>query len=155
VTSKEFQRVIPHLGVFLVMGIPLRFPISAIARVLYVVTNQVVAAARLISRRTDRRQWRQTMDVHSPLVLLLAAMPVVGKFSYLAANPIRSNRLLFRVTLDAVLLKLPWRVYERSRLRRLIARPATVPEDRTRSSPTEPDPTIVRSGAKRTAVTGA
>ncbi len=122
VKSPQFQKVIPHFGLFLVMGIPLRFPISAAARVVYVLANQAVATVRLLGRRIDRRGWRQAMAIHSPLVLLLAAMPVVGKFSYVAAGPVRSDRLLVRIALDAVLLKLPWHVYERTRLRRLVAR---------------------------------
>ena len=95
------------------MGVPLRFPISAVARVIYLLANQAMATARLLGRRIDRARWRQTMAIHSPLVLLFAAMPVVGTFSYLASGPVRSNRLLVRVALDAVLLKLPWHVYER------------------------------------------
>jgi hypothetical protein len=61
--------------------------------------------------------------MHHPLVILLSAIPGFGAFAYLAAKPVRSNRLLVRVTLDAVLYKVPWRLYQRSRMRRLIVRP--------------------------------
>ncbi len=89
-------------------------------------TGYVLGAAtvRLMARRTDRHVWKQTWDIHSPLVLLLAAIPGFGAFAYLAAKPVRSNRLLMRVTLDAVMHKAPARLYERTGMRRIIARPA-------------------------------
>ncbi len=124
IEAPQFQAVLPHFGVFLMIGVALRFPLGSIARVSYLLANQAMATARLLTGRIDRARWRQTMSVHSPLVLLFAAIPDIGTFSYLASGPVRSNRLLVRVALDAVLVKLPWHVYERIGLRRVIARPA-------------------------------
>jgi hypothetical protein len=82
------------------------------------------AGWRRLTRKSDGAAWELARSVHAPLVVALAALPGVGSFAYLAAKPVRANRLLLRALADAALRKLPWRAYERSGLRRLIARPA-------------------------------
>jgi hypothetical protein len=59
--------------------------------------------------------------------MLLCLLPSVGSLSYLMSRPMRRNHLLVRVTADAMLSKLPFHIYGRTHLRRLIAHPATVP----------------------------
>lgn len=76
-------------------------------------------------------------------MLLLAAVPGFGAFAYLAARPVRANRLLLRALTDAALQKAPWRLYERSGLRRLIARPSAM--DRGTVRP----PDVGDAGAQR------
>jgi membrane-associated phospholipid phosphatase len=122
--TADFQAVLPHLGAHLVISIVLRFPLGSIARASWSAGALLVATTRLLARRIDRRSWRQAWRIHSPLVILLGAVPGIGGFAYLAARPIRANRLLLRATADAALAKTPWRLYERSGLRRLVARPA-------------------------------
>jgi hypothetical protein len=78
------------------------------------------ATGQLVARRIDRNAWRQAFSIHNPIVIALGAIPGFGAFAYLAAGPIRSNRLLMRVTVDAVMMKLPWRLYERTGMRRVI-----------------------------------
>jgi hypothetical protein len=68
-------------------------------------------------------------------VALLSAIPGFGTFAYLAAKPVRSNRLLLRATGDAALKKVPFKLYRRSGLPRLIARPAAVALDPTGTGP--------------------
>jgi hypothetical protein len=123
IASPGFQAVLPHFGVHLAIGVVLRFPFGSIARASYLLANIAVNTGRLLARRIDHGMWRRMMGIHSPLVLLLACLPGVGTFSYLASKPFRSNHLLLRVALDAVLLKFPWRVYQRTGIRWLIARP--------------------------------
>ncbi|MCC7363188.1 MAG: phosphatase PAP2 family protein [Dehalococcoidia bacterium] len=118
----DVQAVLPHFGVHLAIGIALRFPFGAITRVTYTTTNLMVACARFGLRRTDRTAFHRSLRIHSPLVIMVAALPGFGTFSYLASGPVRSNRLLARVILDAVALKLPWHVYRRSGLQRIISR---------------------------------
>ena len=89
----------------------------------------MAATGKLMTRRIDRHDWKQASLIHSPLVLLLSAIPGFGAVAYLAAKPVRSNRLLMRVTLDAVIHKVRGRLYERSGMRRVIARPADVAVD--------------------------
>lgn len=118
--------VLPHFGVHLAIGIVLRFPIGSIMRATYTLVNLLLATGRLLLRRIDRATWRQSFGIHSPLVILIAGMPGIGTFAYLASRPLRSNHLLLRVGLDAVLMKLPKRVYERTGLRWIFARPQDV-----------------------------
>jgi hypothetical protein len=121
--SAEFQAMLPHLGAHIIISIPLRFPLGSIARVAWTVGVLGVATGRLLMRRIDRRAWQQAWQIHSPLVALLSAVPGFGTFAYLAAKPVRSNRLVLRATADVALQKLPWRLYHRTGLPRLIARP--------------------------------
>lgn len=123
INGPTFQAVLPHLGAHLAITVVLRFPFGSIARMAWTGYLFGAATGRLLRRRIDRRQWRELAGIHSPLVFLLAAIPGFGAFAYLAAKPVRSNRLLVRVSLDAVLRKVPWRLYQRSGLRFLIVRP--------------------------------
>jgi membrane-associated phospholipid phosphatase len=138
----EFQAMLPHLGAHIVISILLRFPFGSIARAAWTSGVLLSATARLLTRRIDRQSWKRTWSVHSPLVMALAAMPGFGAFAYLAAKPIRSNRLLFRATADTALRKAPWRLYERTGLARLIAR--SVAGDVERQTPVRPAPDAER-----------
>lgn len=118
--TPQFQAVLPHLGVHLVMSILLRFPLGSIARAGWSLWALGAATLKLMLRRSDRHAFRQSFSIHNPLVIAIAAIPGFGTFAYLASGPIRSNRLLMRVTVDAVMFKLPWRLYERSGMRRVL-----------------------------------
>jgi membrane-associated phospholipid phosphatase len=135
-----FQAVLPHLGAHLIITVFLRFPFGSLARMAWTGYALGAATVKLLARKIDRREWKHTWDIHSPLVLLLAAIPGFGAFSYLAARPVRSNRLLMRVTLDAVMHKVPWKLYQRSGMRRIIARPVRTacPDQR----PESPEPLV-------------
>jgi hypothetical protein len=122
----QFLAVLPHFGVHLAVGAVLRFPIGSIVRASYVLLNLLLATLRLLGRSIDRHAWRQALGIHSPLVMLVAGMPGIGTFAYLASKPMRSNPLLLRVGLDAALIRLPKRVYERSGARWVIARPQDI-----------------------------
>jgi undecaprenyl-diphosphatase len=122
-----FQAMLPYLGAHVIVSIPLRFPIGSIVRPLMVLGALGVATGRLFMRRIDRAEWGRAWSIHSPLVIVLAAVPGFGSFAYLAAKPVRANRLLLRTLTDAVMKKVPWNLYQRSGLRRLVARP-TGPE---------------------------
>jgi hypothetical protein len=105
-----------------------------------------VATGRLFMRRIDRAEWGRAWSIHSPLVILLSAVPGFGSFAYLAAKPVRANRLLLRTLTDAAAKKVPWNLYERSGLRRFIARPraleiaaARTSDERTKTYETDLD----------------
>lgn len=119
-----FQAMLPYLGAHILISIPLRFPFGSIVRPVMVAGALGVATARLARRQISREQWKVAWSIHSPLVMLLAAVPGFGSFAYLGSKPIRANRLLLRVLADAALAKAPKNLYERSKLRRLVARPA-------------------------------
>jgi membrane-associated phospholipid phosphatase len=119
----EFQAMLPHLGAHIIISIPLRFPFGSIARAAWSAGALAVATGRLLARRISRKQWQQAWSIHSPLVILLSAVPGFGTFAYLAAKPVRSNRLLLRATGDAAMKKVPFKLYRRTKLDRIVARP--------------------------------
>jgi undecaprenyl-diphosphatase len=118
--TPQFQAVIPHLGAHVVITVLLRFPFGSVARVLWTAWALLAVTVRLLARRAHLQEWRQAWSIHNPVVMLLAAVPGFGAFSYLAAGPIRSSRLLVRVTVDALMFKIPWRLYERTGMRRML-----------------------------------
>ena len=62
----------------------------------------------------------ETTNVHSPLVMVLALVPLLGGIAYLAARPLR-RKLLIRLMLDQAAVKLPFKFYTRLRINRLLA----------------------------------
>ncbi|HKG25008.1 MAG TPA: hypothetical protein VKB09_05125, partial [Thermomicrobiales bacterium] len=119
-----FQAMLPYLGAHVIVSIPLRFPFGSIVRPIMVAGALGVATARLFLRRIDRAEWGRAWSIHSPLVFVLSAVPGFGSFAYLAAKPVRANRLLLRTLTDAVMKKVPWNLYDRTGLRRVIAKPS-------------------------------
>jgi undecaprenyl-diphosphatase len=138
IAAPTFQAMLPYLGAHIAVSIPLRFPFGSIARTLMVIGALGYETSRLLRRRIDRHQWKQAFSIHSPLVAILAAIPGFGSFAYLAAKPVRANRLLLRTVFDAALLKAPWDLYERSKLRGLIARPLGAAIEAPGESPAAP-----------------
>jgi undecaprenyl-diphosphatase len=124
IESPTIQAILPHLGAHLAITVVLRFPFGSIARMAWTGYGLGAATVKLLARRIDRKAWKQAWEMHHPLVFALSAIPGFGAFAYLAAKPVRSNRLLVRLSIDAVMQKLPKRAYERTGLRRLVARPA-------------------------------
>lgn len=118
--TPQFQAVIPHLGAHVVITVLLRFPFGSIARVAWSAWALLTATLKLFARRASMTEWRQAWSIHNPIVIALAAVPGFGAFAYLASGPIRSSRLLVRVTVDAVMFKVPWRLYERTGMRKMI-----------------------------------
>jgi undecaprenyl-diphosphatase len=127
VEAPTFQAMLPYLGAHILVSIPLRFPLGSIARSLMVLGALGAATGKLLTRRSSREEFGIAWSIHSPLVLILAAVPGFGSFAYLAAKPVRANRLLLRALTDAALAKAPWDLYERSKIRRFIARPLPQP----------------------------
>ncbi len=64
------------------------------------------------------------VNVHSPLVMVIALLPAFGAVAYLAARPLRRGRLV-RVIFDQAALKLPFKLYGRLRFDRWLGAPAT------------------------------
>lgn len=121
VASPEIQRIIPHFGVHLLIGVALRFPVGSITRVTYTTANLLIACLRFALRRISHDEWRAAVRLHSPLVILIAGMPAIGTFSYLASGTVRANHRLVRLAFDTAGERLPFHAYRRLGLRRLIA----------------------------------
>jgi undecaprenyl-diphosphatase len=130
VDSAEIRSVMPHLGAHGVISIFLRFPFGSIARPAWTLANLLLVTAAVLLRKRSFKQWRASFSIHSPLVLIVAAIPGFGAFAYLLAAPVRRNRLLVRAVGDHLMLKVPGGLYERMGVRRIIAPAATRPAAR-------------------------
>lgn len=123
IAEPTFQAMLPYLGAHFLISIPLRFPLGSIVRPIMVAGALGVAAARFFRGQIDRETFKVQASIHSPLVMVLAGVPGFGSFAYLAAKPVRANRLLLRAVTDSALQKAPKNLYERSGIRRFVARP--------------------------------
>ena len=142
IAAPTFQQMLPYLGAHILISIPLRFPLGSMVRPLMVLGALGVSTLRYLRREIDGEAWRQAWSIHSPLVVALSAVPGVGSFAYLAAQPVRANRLLLRTVADAALQKIPRDLYERTGLRRRIARPPVPTEVATTTAPVTPTPMV-------------
>jgi undecaprenyl-diphosphatase len=120
----DFQQMMPYLGGHILLSIPLRFPFGCIIRPILVAGALGWSTLLLMRRKIDRAEWKRAFGIHSPLVMVVAAIPGFGTVAYLASEPIRRNRLMMRVMADAVLFKLPKQLYLKSGTRKWIARSA-------------------------------
>ncbi|MGE3599983.1 MAG: hypothetical protein AB7N70_31015, partial [Dehalococcoidia bacterium] len=132
--APEFQTILPHLGAHIAISIVLRFPFGGIARFCWTSGALVTTGIRRLVGRTDASSWQQAKRIHTPVVLLFSLLPSIGAFDYLMAAPVRRNPLLVRVTVDMALRSLPFQLYHRSGLQRLIAR-RTLIEPRSGDTP--------------------
>ena len=80
----------------------------------------------------------QATNIHTPLVMGLALVPAAGGAAYLASPPLRS-KLLARLMLDQVAWKLPFKLYQRTRIGRWLAPPAKLADPQSAGAvPVEP-----------------
>lgn len=126
IAQPDFQQMMPFLGGHILLSIPLRFPVGSIVRPILVAGALGWSTALLLRRRISRAEWKRAFGIHSPLVMLVAAIPGLGTVAYLVSEPIRRNRLMMRVMADAALSRVPKNLYHRSGLRQWIARPASI-----------------------------
>ena len=70
-----------------------------------------------IGRVLRRKGAADAARIHTPLVMVLSLLPVVGGIGYLAAGPVRSKRLI-RVALDEAAREMPFSLYRRMGLER-------------------------------------
>jgi hypothetical protein len=133
IAQPDFQQMMPYLGGHILLSIPLRFPFGCIIRPILVAGALGWSTLLLLRRKIDRVAWKRAFGIHSPLVMIVAAIPGFGTVAYLASEPIRRNRLMMRVMADAVLFKLPKQLYHKSGARKWIARPVRI-------EPVQPEP---------------
>ena len=122
-SSGQVQVPLHHLGVHLVLSVVIMIPIPGVrslARFLW-------TAGHWTNERWSRLRGGGAPDagpsnIHTPMVMVIALIPGFGAGAYMAARPLR-KRLLVRLMLDQLAFKLPFRLYRRMRLGRLIAPP--------------------------------
>lgn len=145
IAQPDFQQMLPYLGGHILLSIPLRFPFGSIIRPILVAGALGWSTVLLARRKISRAEWKRAFGIHSPLVMMVAAIPGLGTVAYLASEPIRRNRLMMRVMADAALFKLPKNLYHKTGTRKWIARPARV-------EPVQPEPLPFDSVVKITDV---
>ena len=121
-SSRRVQVALRYLGAHLVLSVAIAVPIPGM-RSLGRFAWTLVFWGRVQSRRFRHRTVHdggKVANIHTPLVMLLALVPLVGSAAYLAARPLR-YKLLVRLMLDEVGCKLPFRLYQRTHLDRWVA----------------------------------
>ena len=110
-----------HMGAHLVLSM-IAVPIPGLrsaARFGWTLSFWVKTQLRRLRRGASRATGVAT-NVHSPLVMVLALVPLLGGIAYLAARPLR-RKVLIRLMLDQVASKLPFKIYTRLGVNRLLA----------------------------------
>ena len=120
-SSGDAQSALHHMGAHLVLSmIAVPVPgVRSVARFGWTLSFWIKTQLRRFRRGTSRAAGEVT-NVHSPLVMVLALVPMLGGIAYMAARPLR-RKLLIRLMLDQVAIKLPLKFYTRLRLNRLLA----------------------------------
>jgi len=116
VTSGECRNAMHHMGVHLVLSVALVVPIPglrSLARFTWTAIFWVKVQAGRLLRRGPRTAARVS-NIHSPLVMVLALVPL-GGVAYMASRPLR-RKALMRLMLDQVAIMLPFRLYSRLKL---------------------------------------
>ena len=128
--SGEVQDALHHMGAHMVLSVAIAIPIPglrSLARAGWTAAFWAkVQLARL--RRGSSRRPELSGNIHTPLVMLIALIPAFGGAAYLASKPLR-RKILVRLILDQTGQKLPFKVYSRMRLARLLAPPVELSVD--------------------------
>ncbi len=106
-----------HMGVHLVLSVALVVPIPGLrsaARFTWKAIFWVKVQAGRLLRRGPKTA-AKVSNIHSPLVMVLALVPLLGGVAYMASRPLR-RRALIRLMLDQIAIKLPFRLYTRLKL---------------------------------------
>lgn len=122
--SHEVHEVMRHLGAHVAITAAFRFPFGSILRPLWTLGFWAKELYRYF--RTGSKACLRFIRVHNPAVVLLSIIPGFGAFAYLASKPLR-RMVLIRLMLDTTGRKVPFKLYSRLGMQRLVA-PRRVPE---------------------------
>ena len=120
--SREAQNATQHLGAHLVLSVAVVIPVPgarSLARFLWTLAFWTKSQIPRF-RHHGTESSGQPVNIHTPLVMVLALIPGLGGVAYLASRPLR-NKLLVRLMLDQAAWKLPFRLHDRIHLGRLLA----------------------------------
>ncbi len=120
--SREVNSAMRHLGVHLVMSAIFRFPIGSVMRLVWTLSFWVRIQVKRLRHGAGPAPERGP-NIHNPLVMFLSVIPGLGAVAYLASRPMR-RKILVRLMLDQIAWKLPFKLYRRMHLARLLAPPA-------------------------------
>ena len=118
--DRSVRGTLHHLGAHLVLSVAIAIPIPglrSLARFLWTFSFFLKAQVGRLLRRPGAGD---AARIHTPLVMVLALLPVVGGIAYLASCPMRRGPL-FRIALDEMALEMPFSLYRRLHLARWLA----------------------------------
>lgn len=121
-SSGETQRSLHHLGVHMVLSVVLMIPIPGLRSAARFGWTLVFWTKFQVTRIFRRRAWKaagKPSNIHSPVVMAIALVPALGAVAYGASRPLR-RKLIIRLLLDQIALKLPFKLYTRLNLARLL-----------------------------------
>ena len=119
-TDRSVRGTLHHLGAHLVLSVAIAIPIPglrSLARFLWTFGFFLKAQVGRLLRRHGAGDAAQ---IHTPLVMVLSLLPVVGGIAYLASCPVR-RAPLFRIALDEMAIEMPFGLYRRLHLARWLA----------------------------------
>ncbi len=122
-SSDERRNALHHMGVHMILSVVLFVPIPGLrsaARFSWTFAFWVKANFARIFRRRAWKAAGKPANIHSPLVMLLALVPMLGGVAYGASRPLR-NKLTIRLILDQIATKMPFRLHTRMRLHSMLA----------------------------------
>ena len=119
--SESARVATKHLGIHLILSVAIALPIPgmrSLARFLW----KLVFWFKTQFGRTRGPDGEKIPNVHTPLVMGLALLPLLGRVAYLASAPMRS-KILVRLMLDQAAWNLPFKLYRRIHIGRWLAPP--------------------------------
>ena len=133
----EVHKATHHLGAHLVLSMAIAIPIPgmrSLARFLWTLVFWGKLQLGRFRASPDRRA--RDANIHTPLVMVIALLPVPGGVAYMASRPPRT-RTLVRLMFDQAAFEMPFGLYGRLRLARWLApspklQPVPVPVERSR-----------------------
>ena len=117
-SSRRAQDALRHLGAHLVLSVVIAVPVPGVRSLARFAWTMAFWVRHL--RGGESESAGTSSNIHTPLVMLLTLIPVVGSVAYLAARPLR-RKLLVRLMLDEVGWKLPFSLYQRMHIDRWVA----------------------------------
>ena len=123
IASPAARSALRHMGAHMVLSVAIAVPIPGLrsaARFGWTLLFWIKAGVdRLLGRAEKGR-----VNVHSPLVMVIALIPAFGAVAYLVARPLRRGRLV-RIVFDQAAVKMPFKLYTRLRFDRWLGAAAT------------------------------
>ena len=124
IASPAARTALRHMGAHMILSVAIFVPIPGLrsaARFGWTLVFWVRAWAYRLLRPSVAKG---RVNIHTPLVMVIAIIPAFGAVAYLASRPLRRGRLV-RVIFDQAALKLPFKLYTRLRFDRWLGAPGT------------------------------
>ena len=121
-SSGDRRNALHHMGVHMVLSVVLFIPIPGLRSAARFSWTFIFMIKTQLSRIFRRRAWKaagKPGNIHSPVVMVVALVPALGAVAYGASRPLR-RKLIIRLLLDQIAIKLPFKLYNRVRLARLL-----------------------------------